>query len=418
MVRGLLAIGTIVLIGLGVPAAAAATRYVDDSGTDAANNCANPSAPCETINTAISVAAAGETIQIGGSFGDDDGDQSYASATVDEDVSLAEANFSPPATAGQAVIDGGAGDGINVIAAAGTIEGLTIRGDNLPLRISQPLDAVLDNVFDDPDLSGRPHIYVGIDGGSPTISGNVVSDSSPAPALSEAPGIDSDSDGFPVITQNTISGLGSGISADNLSGSPTGFVTITGNTISGISTNGGTSCGICVRGDVTANVIANHMHSPGAAGVINGISVITEEDNVINLSRNRVFGHYYGIIVLGDAAGSVTLDGDVSAKSEIANLRLSDQAPGGPEGDTTARNVTLVDSQGGVEIDLNGADLTLDSSIVGTDGITNPTGELCAITNSNLVPGGSPGGTASCAPGQFSLNLAPGFVDPGAANHY
>ncbi|NJL13964.1 MAG: T9SS type A sorting domain-containing protein [Microscillaceae bacterium] len=48
----------------------AQTRYVDDTGTNAANDCASPGNPCQTIQYAIDQALPGETIQISPGFYD------------------------------------------------------------------------------------------------------------------------------------------------------------------------------------------------------------------------------------------------------------------------------------------------------------------------------------------------------------
>src|SRR6266436_9346001 len=42
----------------------AATRYVDPAGSDVANDCSTPAAPCATIGQAIAVASGGDTLQV------------------------------------------------------------------------------------------------------------------------------------------------------------------------------------------------------------------------------------------------------------------------------------------------------------------------------------------------------------------
>ncbi len=404
---------TFAAISLVVTASASADRYVDDSGSDLASSlCDDPTDPCLTINKAIGKASPGETIFIGGSVGDGDGDDNYGQASVNKRVSLTEADFfsSSGQTDGQAVIDGGGTNGVLVLAsgAGASVEGLTIRGTT-SLALYAPA-TVRGNVFDDPDTHDR--IVAAAGSGSYMFTGNTILDD----GVGEGPiGILSQSTGSPQIAGNTFRNLQVGIVSNVLTPN-TGTPAITDNTISGTRFSAGAGIGVVVSAGTTATLTGNHIHN-AVDGVETTVGIFVDQTDArpvgATLRRNRVFDHDIGLRVQR-TLGAVTLDGDVIANSTQRALELRETGtPGG--GDASATNVTLTRSGNlAHEALLVNAQLTLDSSIVGPEGLENQGSGSCAITNSNLIPGDTPAGSASCAPAQFGLGMAPGFVNPAA----
>ena len=138
-----LAAAAAVSLALAGPASAA-NRYIDDSGNDAgANNCQNAAAPCKTINYALSVGSSTDTYLVGG------GSYPEQVGPIGGSASLMDSNFKPPATAGAAVIDGGAGVGITSMT-TGVISGLTVRGDSHAIQVREITSGLRAAVFEHP----------------------------------------------------------------------------------------------------------------------------------------------------------------------------------------------------------------------------------------------------------------------------
>ncbi|HET7053024.1 MAG TPA: right-handed parallel beta-helix repeat-containing protein [Solirubrobacterales bacterium] len=107
--------------------AVSATRYVAPGGSDAANACADPAAPCATIQHAVDAAVAGDTIEI-------------AAGTYAEQVSVGKtlalrgpnAGIDPNAEArgAEAIVEGGGGIAIRPDAERVSIEGLTVSASD------------------------------------------------------------------------------------------------------------------------------------------------------------------------------------------------------------------------------------------------------------------------------------------------
>jgi hypothetical protein len=118
------AVGLVSLaFGSGAASAAPASRYVAAGGTDAGNDCGEPTQPCATIQHAIDEASAGDTIHVAaGAYTED--------VTIAKSVTLLGPNAGvDPNTASratEATIDGGVGRAITVTAAGVTIDGFSI----------------------------------------------------------------------------------------------------------------------------------------------------------------------------------------------------------------------------------------------------------------------------------------------------
>jgi hypothetical protein len=332
---------------------------VDDSGSDTANNCSDPGAPCETITQALALAlAGGDEVHVGGgAYGIKEtfplnlaGGVSLVEDQAFNSGALGEAEIQAPGDCSQgALVTSGTG--------ANAIRDLdfttTCAGDQTALDIGAPLLEVSGN-----SLSGfRRAVFLHATGG---------------PALSA-------------------------------------------NTIEGVHDNGGLAppgVGIEITADANPTLTANVIQSPGA-GDSTGISIA--DDNTISpgtgatLARNQVVGLATGIEVENTGA-AVTLESDLIAQSSATGLSAIDSSGG--TADVTLSNVTIAETAVGLpDVLLVDADLTAESSIIGSaagaGGISANSGATCSIGFSR----GPTVGSSGCA--GFQTSADPAFVGGG-----
>ncbi len=379
-----MAVGACLLAFALAPASAAAVdRYVD-AETGADSNTACPQAnPCDTIAYALANSGTGDEILI------DNG--SYPEAvTVGDGRSLAFQNFVAADGTGPAIVDGGAGTGVTVAASgAGHVRGIHVRGDTtgVVLNGAAEVDSV---VADDPDAM----FAVGIDA-KPGSDGSTIHDSTvtdPSPSATRG------RIGIAVfaadveVTGNEISAMNIGISASAMPGE----VLVAQNEVTGTHGAPFAAAGIRADGSATGTVMVrgNLVEGPGVfpQDAVAGIRPSTNVD----LRRNEVTGHQYGVFVGGDT--DVTLAGDRLWGNTQVALELF--APAAPGSEVSATNVTVV---GGISV--TNSDLALDSSIVDT---LYAAGATCTITHSRAdAIGTDPSGCNS-----FQTTAAPQLVDP------
>ena len=387
---------------LALPGAALAVdRYVDkQTGTDA-DGCTNLAAPCETIGFAAAVASVGDKLRI------DDSPTAYGES-VDvtgldvEDLELAGGDE------GDVVIDaGGAFPALDVDSGTGTISGFTLRSSNGPsLTIGGGSPSVFGNVFD----SAGAQADIDINGGSPTIEQNVFTDSNTT--LRDI-GITVDG-ASPDINNNEFTNLAEAINVGVTATAPN--VLISGNEITGTHaaslTNG---YGIQIAGSSDVDMFDNVMTS-GTPSSQFGVS-LSPGDNAnapaVEMRRNQIYGYPTG--VLANDTVTATMNGDViGGSTDDGIVAFDDTAPG--SGNITAKNVTVVGDPtlGDFDVRALDASVTLDSSIVGDDGISvSATTGTCTITRSRgpvMVAGGD-----GCQ--NFQTTATPNFVNAGANNY-
>lgn len=368
---------------------ASAVRYVDDSGSNAANACLVAATPCQTINHGLAQSAAGETVQVGGGSYD-----TGAGITVGGGRSIVHTDFLGGApTAGDASISNAlAAPAVQVATnnPAGRIEGFDISSAFRPLELranalvtgntfaqadppSQSGAAifinggspqVMDNSFDDPNASGAQNAILSANptGAAPRIEGNQFD------AFTQAIGVNG---GAPTIANNVISShRGTGIRLEETT------ATITGNLVKeGV---GNPNIGI---------LMIEQAGAPSTGAV---------------LRRNRLEFNQTGMQVQ-DTAGAVTLDGNLIRGSSAGLFAWDTGAPGG--GDVTATNVTIA-GNAAREIQTTSALVKLDSSIIGDTGIDVVGSGSCSIAFTR----GPAGESGTC--GVFTTTAGPGFVAP------
>jgi hypothetical protein len=390
-------------LALAAPATALATdRYVDKQTGNDVGDCTNLATPCQSIGFAASVAVAGDKVRI------DDSPTAYGES-VDvtgldvEDLELVGGDE------GDVVIDaGGAFPALDVDSGTGTISGLTLRSSNGPsLTIGGGSPGVFDNVFD----SAGAQVDIDINGGSPSIDQNVFMDSNTA--LRDI-GITVDG-ASPEINNNEFTNLAEAINV-GVSAATAPNVLIDGNEITGTHGTGLTNgYGIQVAKSSDVDIFDNVLTS-GTPSSQTGIS-LSPGNNMdapaLEMRRNQIYGYVTGVFASDTI--TATLNGDVIGGSTDNGLFGFDDSAVG-NGDITAKNVTVVGDPalGDTDIFVLDAHLTLDSSIVGDDGVFLGIGAgTCTITRSRgpvMVPGGS-----GCQ--NFQTTATPNFVNA-AANDY
>jgi len=382
----------------------AADRFVDrDTGADLANACLSSATPCESISNAVLQAAAGDTIKV------DDSPLGYPGFELSgsSDLSVTGAFEFVGGDEGAVLIDAGGSIAVEVPpgTGGGTISRLTIRSTNVALQIADAL-TVSENRFD----GGGSGDDIRVLSSSPTITGNQFID--PSTALLDR-GVNA-SNGSPVITDNDFNGLSVAIALGNDGATPNAVVT--GNTIAGVHQSPSQGRGIAVTGSTGVLIEDNSITSPAPGGATSGIDVSTGGVGPTSaiLRRNQVYDHGTGVSF--NNTTSAEMNGDIVAGSTDIGLVGFDD-PGGIEGgNVNAKNVTIADAGPSATRDVFLADatLSLDSSIVGDDGVDESlVGHNCVITNSR-GPTTTPG-ASGC--GGFQVTAAPEFVNP-AANDY
>jgi hypothetical protein len=375
MVRGSRRLSLVVVLVAGLWAAApvasamAASRYVDDTGTGAAP-CTNQNLPCPTIATALTAAASGDVIHVGGG--------NYpVNVSLPNGISLIKDSFAsvPPVnTLGLATINATGNANPAVAVAAGmaprTISGFTLRGGNSvgqsALQVATSTDNVTisGNTFD--DHSASVAVQLRISSGSPLVTGNTFLGASDN-VTRFAIGYSTGTAGSPEIANNTISNFFQGIQI--VGASPNTF-NVHGNTIAliheaqmaipvGIDVSNGS-------GSITGNSITS------ASSPTNGIGTLIDTGSSVvplELTGNQIYGFPEGAEVAGSVP--VTMNDDLLANNGFALFDLSTDT-------LTATNLTTSSTGTFYEITLGaGASLALNSSFVGAAGAGVAGGGTC-----------------------------------------
>ena len=402
---------------LAMPASAqAADAYVDFETGDDAPPCGPINDPCKTIQTGITNAGTGDTVHV------DDTPGQYASgfsatALLGDGKSLIGEDFvggdenggAEPDTVVQAADAISANPAIRVSSAAGTISGLRILGGaggaaGIPIALDATATVTNSFIEDSNGNISNCLVTVANMGNNSAIGpGNAITDPTPAPT-SPTHGICVSGAG-PTIESNTFTGTDTGVFQTS------GGSQITDNVFTGMS---GTIANAAI--DVTAGVASmyDNLISNPANSNVRGIKLEQTGAPVIGAytRRNVILGHSIGVVI-NDTHSTIEFDGDLIAGNLNAGIASNDSDD---DGDTfySVTNATIADN-GGQNISVNGAELTLDSSIVSGLGITtsgiNPTCEITFSRGPTTTPG-----VGNC--GGFQTTAAPGFVNAGAGDYH
>ena len=395
-----------------LPALADATdRYVDNSKIGPGPpGCTSATDPCNTITQATSAATSGDVIHVGGSA-----PASYAgNITLPDGVSLIKDSFTSSVdTSGAAIIGttGSADPAVTLTTSTAplTISGFTLRGGATggagTLFITSGDNVTISgNTFDDHSAGVVDQLRI-IGGGSQRVTGNTfvgANDGSKRFAIGWTTG----SGGSPEIDHNTIDSffIGIQVSATPPPGPPPTVLNIHDNTVTKIYDDGpggsipeGIS-GIFATGTVARNLVTQVPAQDDGNGIDVGTGVNGTGGQTL-VQGNRVHG-FHSFSSFGGADPFVLRD----------NVFSGDGAALGLFGTSaTATNITATNSTGGFGYDIfmNDSTLALDSSIVGSAGVSGNGGCTSAFS---VTTDGSP----TCG---LSPIGDPRFTNP-AANDY
>jgi hypothetical protein len=388
-----------------VPAASALAtdRYVDNDSMGLPP-CTNPAFPCSTIVQATGVpSVAGDVIHVGGG--------TYAgNLTLPNGVSLIKDSFTSPFdTSGPATIGAGTDTTPAITLATGvsprTISGFTIRGGNLPTVSTIDSAGTTDNVtiagntFDAhpplPAPANSTRTDVRLSGGSPRVTGNTFIGPNPHDDARRI-GISYNGAGSNVeIGNNSFDRY---MLAISLNGSPTtAIANVHDNTAIDLYDDQdlGLEEGIIdtnVAGSLTRNLL---IELPGQVSG-NGLLLANGTGGTaLIVSDNRVFG-FQSYSQIG-GTNPVVLTNDVFSNDGEALFLLNSPS-------VTATNVTATNSTAGAGFDIRvqDASLTLNSSVVGSQGVDSAIGGSCASSFSFRTGGVQTCGLGSVANPMFA----------------
>ena len=398
---------------LGIAAAAAATAFCiapgtalaldtfvePDTGNDA-NNCTQAAVggagvgPCATIGAAVTKA-----VPTSGTVRVDRGDNYGSTVVLTAGVSLLGQELNASDT-GPAVIDPGAGSAVfvNIGETAGTIRGLTLRGDSAGIFTQGNISQITQNVFDDTTDATTGVFLFGT--AAALVNANSFSDDGAGTNVGVLVG-----DSASTIRDNSFAGFYSAIGFSG-SGMPAGTSAplIASNAITGTHESGSSGSGISGGADSNATIVGNSVSAPGVGSSV-GISVngfSQPATTGVTLRRNQVRGAHANGVDIRDTALPSSLDSDLVTGATLSGLYLEDQMPlTATEADVTATNVTTWGNATDV-VAFNNT-LTLDSSIV-EDPIT--TGPATCVISFSRGPTTTPGD--GCL--NFQTTADPAFV--------
>ena len=389
-----------------------------DTGNDA-NNCTQAAVggggagPCATIDAAVTKA-----VPTSGTVRIDRGDTYGSTVVLSDGVSLVGEELNASDT-GAAIIDPGAGSAIlvDIAEVAGTIRGLTLRGNNAGIFTQGNVAQITQNVFDD-TTDGTAGVFL-FGTATALVNANTFSDDGTGTNIGVAVG-----ESASTVRDNTFAGY---YSAVGFSGSGMNAATsaplIASNTITGTHQSGSGGSGISGGADSNATIVGNSVSAPGA-GDSAGISVNGNSQPAttgVTLRNNQVRGAHTNGIDIRDTGLAASMNSDLVSGATNAGLNIEDQNADSPvDADVTATNITVW----GNTQDISGFQnlLTLDSSIT-EDPIQNLGGVTCAISFSRgPTTSGTPCQTfqtiadplfVNAAAGDFHLQAASPMIDAG-----
>jgi len=203
------------------------------AATRGANSCLTPASPCQTIVYALTKAATGESVHVGGGTYDE-------TVTLGGGKSLLEGSaFKAPQTSGDAILSSSSGSTPTLTVAAGdpagTVRGLTIRGVFQPLSLGAPA-TITQNKFDQatpPSVASLTFEYASVvvrGAGAPAISDNTFDD----PTADEQKAIYVSGQASPTVSGNSFDGFRSSIVIGSTGAPAASAAVIDGNTITGV----------------------------------------------------------------------------------------------------------------------------------------------------------------------------------------
>lgn len=338
--------------------AAAATRYVDDSGSDAGSNpCTSPSTPCRTLGHALDAGDSTDTYAVGGGVYNEN-------VVVGGSASLVARNFQPPATAGAPVIDGGPGVAI-VSSTTGAIDGLTVRGDQDAIRVTAGAPTISHDTFDDTHENTQGRVRV-------ESAGAAVVDHD---AFTAPVGVNMDT-GFFAQTKHAVRVSSSTFTHEAIAVENDGdnVLTVRGNAIA-VHGEPGNSFGVGIFIQNGAATVAGNRIVAESPGPTEGLSVTSFR--AVAARANRISGMTHWGAEFFTPGHTATMQDDVVVGNNTGGKAVGVSAGGSTVLQLT--NETIVGNAGASQVSA-AAPVAVDSSIVGDGGIDAPS---CTIAFSH-----------------------------------
>ncbi len=390
--------------------ARAADYYVD--GDNANPNDCSFANPCDLISEAIDLAddddASPDLIHVAPKAA-----PGYTGISVtDSPMTLVGNDYAGDGVGATTLINGVAVPAVVVEpgAAARTVRNFNLQGgtgaplDDSTVRLDTGADNVTiqDNLLTEGGGTLSSHIYAE---GSPTIRGNVIFGTED-PASGQS-GIRISAAVAPQVIGNFVNGVERSIS---ITGN-TDAINVARNTLIPSGDDSPPAAGIYLNG-VGGIATANGIIPGAGLDNANGIYIEGNSPGERRLSRNQIFQLPREGVFIG-TMDPVSLNGDVIAGNGEAGIANDFIISAG----MTATNVTVVnnDATGTLgEISLGpGAEVALDSSIVGDDGVQKTAGPAVVGCTAAF----SRGPAAYECLGQFATSAPPNFVSPGGNNY-
>ena len=357
------ALALVIALALAAPASAnAANRYIDNSGDDqgGANMCTNKATPCKTINQALNVGSSTDSYLVGGGT-------YMENVQIGASAALIGSNFNPPATAGAAIVDGGAGAGVTSGPGGwtGQIRGLTVRGDGGGVVVNSGSPTISHVVFDDPQPNG---------------SGRVAINSSAAATIDASTfhGTGATDDDFGVFAQTTGSVTVAASTFDHLRtavvNQGSNAITVRDNTITFVHMGSffTPGSGVSVISGATAKILRNRMTAEPLPGPLTyGLTLSSSGSPKFTVHGNRIAAFGGTGIIVSTPGHVVTLDSDV-VTGNARGIAANDSSTG-----LKLVNETVYGDSPQHDVESPGT-VSIDSSIIGAGGVSATNG--CTIT--------------------------------------
>ncbi len=342
-------------IGLAVPATAAAhDAYVNQgTGADASNDCSLSTAPCRTLARGLGQVSPGDTVFVAGGY-------TYNHSTdIGANTSLIHKNFG--GATGPAILDNsGAGQPDITVSGPASVEGFTIRSDDLPMEVDSSVQ-IREDVFDTP-AAVPEEIHVD-DNNSPSVFIHHSRFVDPTPltdSSAQQMAIDDVGPSLVVVGNNRFKDFWVGIQVDN----PIGALDATNNTFTGthdLTGNQGTS--IYAEQALGVDIFNNRLVLK-PVGFVAGIVV----DAQAVIEGNLVEGYSNGIAVDDTTYNDpIRDDAVINPDSHAVGIQVSDYDAPDPKRDAAISHVTVWGP--GEAIELQKAQIKVDSSLLGGKGI-------------------------------------------------
>ena len=340
-------------LALAVPAAASAhDTYVNQEiGHDTGNDCSQQVTPCKTLARGLGQVGAGDTVFVAG-------DSTYTH-TIDltKSESLVHKNFG--GATGPAILDNsGAGQPDVTVSSPTTVQGFTIRSDDLPVDMKVG-GHFIDDRFDTPAAVPEEILSEGNNAAVVVRNCKFIDPTPLTDSGAMQMAIDAESVGGLTVRKSSFTGFWTAIRTN----SPHGSLEVSHSRFAkthDLTTSAGGS--IFVRAASFADIFDNRLVKP--QGFVAGI--VSQTDSQI--TANVVQGYSVGIAINDTSADNyLAADAVLNQGKHATGIQVLDYDAPDPQRDATIDHVTVWGP--GEAIELQKAQVKIESSILGGEGI-------------------------------------------------